>query len=117
MERSEIREPPRTRGGPALRCAPCGLRSSRETDMNRLMLALAAVLLAALPAAGDELAPTGTLRATFIATNPVQAITDPKTGEVRGPAADLTSQLARRLGVAYTIKGVPGVQAVIDSVK
>jgi len=65
----------------------------------------------------DDLVPTGTLRATFIANNPVQAVTDAKSGEVSGPAADLGRELARRLGVPFTIKGVPGVQPVIDSVK
>jgi polar amino acid transport system substrate-binding protein len=68
-------------------------------------------------AAADELVPTGTLRATFIAGNPVQAVTDAKSGEVSGPAADLGQELARRLNVPFTIKGVPGVQPVIDSVK
>src|SRR5262249_273781 len=62
-------------------------------------------------------APAGTLHATFIAGNPVQAVTDAKTGEVSGPAADLGRELARRLNVPFTIKGVPGVQPVIDSVK
>lgn len=94
--------------------------------MNRL--AAAAALAAALfsPwfstsfstwAVADDLAPTGTLRATFLAQNPVQAVTDPATGEVRGPAADLTRELARRLGVPFTITGVAGVAAVMASVK
>ena len=33
----------------------------------------------------DDRIPTGTLRATYIATNPVQAFVDPKSGELRGP--------------------------------
>jgi ABC-type amino acid transport substrate-binding protein len=69
------------------------------------------------PADADDLVPTGTLRATFIASNPVQAVTDAKTGAVSGPAADIGRELARRLNVPFTIKGVPGVQPVIDSVK
>jgi hypothetical protein len=36
-----------------------------------------------------DLAPTGTLRAVYIATNPVQAFVDYATKEVRGPAADI----------------------------
>ena len=35
-----------------------------------------------------ELAPTGTLRAAFLASNPVQGRVDPKTGAVSGPAVD-----------------------------
>jgi polar amino acid transport system substrate-binding protein len=69
------------------------------------------------PAQADDLVPTGTLRASFIANNPVQAVTDAKTGAASGPAADLGRELARRLNVPFTIKGVPGVQPVIDSVK
>lgn len=83
-----------------------------------LLLALAA--LSALAHADDqakELAPTGTLRATYIATNPVQAFVDPATREVRGPAAELTRELARRAGVPFTITGANGVQGVIDSVR
>ena len=49
------------------------------------------------PAHADDLVPTGTLRATFIATDPVQATLDPATGEVRGPANDLAHELGRRL--------------------
>jgi polar amino acid transport system substrate-binding protein len=85
--------------------------------MRILLCALAAALLAAGAARADDLVPTGTLRATFIASNPVQAVTDTKTGTVTGPAADLGHELARRLNVPFAIKGVPGVQPVIDSVK
>src|SRR5262249_13787368 len=86
--------------------------------MHRLVL-LAAAWLAASTASGsaNDLAPTGTLRAAFIASNPVQAVTDAATGEVRGPAAELTRELARRLGVPFRIAGAQGVPGVIDSVK
>jgi polar amino acid transport system substrate-binding protein len=80
--------------------------------------ALALLLaLAGHAALANDLAPTGTLRATYIATNPVQAFVDPATREVRGPAADLTRGLARRAGVPFTITGANGVQGVIDRVK
>ena len=68
-------------------------------------------------AAANELAPTGTLRATYIATNPVQAVIDPASGEARGPAAELARELARRLGVPVHISGAQGVPGVIASVK
>jgi polar amino acid transport system substrate-binding protein len=61
--------------------------------------------------------PTATLRATYIATNPVQAFIDQKTGEVRGPGADLAREIAARLGVPVKITGVAGPAAVIDSLK
>jgi len=85
----------------------------------RGLLTLMLVALATCTAAAfaDDLAPTGTLRAAFIASNPVQALTDAKTGEVRGPAAELTAELARRLGVPFKISGAQGVAGVIQSVK
>jgi polar amino acid transport system substrate-binding protein len=88
------------------------------------MIRIAALLfaLAVVPAAqandrAKDLAPTGTLRATYIATNPVQAFVDPASKEVRGPAAEITRELARRNRVPFTITGVNGVQGVIDSVR
>jgi polar amino acid transport system substrate-binding protein len=82
-----------------------------------IRLAIAVFVLAGHAALANDLAPTGTLRATYIATNPVQAFVDPATKEVRGPAAALTQELARRAGIPFTIKGANGVQGVIDSVK
>jgi polar amino acid transport system substrate-binding protein len=87
------------------------------------MIHLVALLLAAViaPAQANDLAkdlaPTGTLRATYIATNPAQAFVDPTTKEVRGPAAEIARELARRAGIPLAISGANGVQGVIDSVK
>jgi len=78
----------------------------------------AAFLLAlAAPALANDLAPGGTLRATFIAQNPVQATTDAKTGAVTGPAAEITAALAKKHNLPFTIRGVDGVRGVIESVK
>lgn len=84
--------------------------------MTRPALALLFAIIGHAALASD-LAPTGTLRATYIATNPVQAFVDPATKEVRGPAAELTRELAKHAGVPFTVKGANGVQGVIDSVK
>jgi polar amino acid transport system substrate-binding protein len=84
------------------------------------MLQLQLVVLAlavTLPLPGTDLPRTGTLRATFLATNPVQGRVDPQTGAVTGPVADLVRELARRLGVPFTIIPVPDATAVIDSLK
>src|SRR4051794_34303009 len=87
------------------------------------MIRFAAVLLLlALGAAraddlAKDLAPTGTLRATYIATNPVQASADAATGELRGPAAAIAAALARRAGVPVAITGAKGVEGVLESVK
>jgi polar amino acid transport system substrate-binding protein len=63
------------------------------------------------------LAPTGTLRAVYLATNPAHAVKDPATGEVRGAAVDLARELGRRLGIPVALTGVQGAQAVIDAVQ
>lgn len=80
----------------------------------------AAVLIASLlafPAAANDLVPTGTLRATYIGSNPVQAFIDPTTKEVRGPGAEIARALAQKLNVKLDIKGAQGVPGVINSVK
>jgi polar amino acid transport system substrate-binding protein len=76
---------------------------------------LVSVLLA-LPLQATSLAPTGTLRASFIATNPVQGRVDPKTFEATGPAPDLVRELARRLGVPFSIVPLPDAGRVLQSV-
>jgi polar amino acid transport system substrate-binding protein len=78
---------------------------------------IAALLTAFVaPAAADDVAPGGTLRAVYIATNPAQATRDPATGATRGPSYDLTVELAKRLGIAVDIKPVAGPAAVIAAV-
>lgn len=51
------------------------------------------------PAVLADLAPTGKLRSAFNLGNGVLAIRDPVTGEPSGLSADLSRELARRLGV------------------
>jgi polar amino acid transport system substrate-binding protein len=75
------------------------------------------VLALAQPAQRAVLAPTGTLRASFIASNPVQGRVDPKSGVTTGPAPDLVQELARRLGVPYEIKPLADAGAVLESVR
>ena len=74
-------------------------------------------VVAALPLLGADLAPTGTLRATFLATNPVQGRVDPQTRVVTGPVADLVRELARRRAVPFTLIPAPDAGAVIELVK
>jgi polar amino acid transport system substrate-binding protein len=61
-----------------------------------------------------DLAPTGTLRASFLGLNPVQGKVDPVTHEVSGPVADLVKELARRLNVPYRILPESDARHVID---
>jgi hypothetical protein len=74
------------------------------------------VLASALQAQSALIAPTGTLRASFIATNPVQGRVDAKTGATTGPATDLVRELARRLGVPFVVAPLPDAGAVLESV-
>jgi polar amino acid transport system substrate-binding protein len=75
------------------------------------------ILLLVLPLQSAELAPTGTLRASFIENNPNQGRVDPKTNAITGPAADLVRELARRLSVKYVITPLPSAGAVLESVR
>jgi polar amino acid transport system substrate-binding protein len=60
------------------------------------------------------LAPTGTLRAVFLSTNPVHARVSPQSGVHEGPVPDLVKELARKLGVPFTIIPAPDAKGVID---
>src|SRR5947209_21431 len=62
-----------------------------------------------------DLAPTGTLRATFLGSNPVQGKVDRQTGAITGPVADLVKELARRLNVPYTLIPAPDARGVMDN--
>lgn len=68
-------------------------------------------------ASQSSLAPTGTLRAAFLAGNPAQATKDPATGAFRGVAVDLANELARRHAVKVTMNGVATPQDVIEAVE
>lgn len=80
---------------------------------------LFAVLSVALafPAVAGDLATGDTLRAVYIDSNLAQARRDPASGEVKGPAADLARELAKRNGLKVTISPAPGVAGVIAAVK
>jgi polar amino acid transport system substrate-binding protein len=84
--------------------------------MRYLAFWLVAALAGACPATASELAPTGTLRAAFIGSNPVQGRVD-ASGEAHGPVADLTRALAQRLGVPFNIAPAQSAAAVIEAVK
>ena len=64
-----------------------------------------------------DLAPTGTLRAAYLATNPAQAIRNAQTGEVRGASYSLAQELAKKIGKPLEFKPIPSPPAVIEAVK
>src|SRR5687767_11483634 len=81
----------------------------------RALFALVFVLT--IPAAAAaQLAPTGTLRATFIGNNPVQGRVDAQSRAVTGPCPDLVREFGRRSGVPVVVTPLPDATAVIESV-
>ena len=64
----------------------------------------------------DNIAPTGTLRAAYLSSNPAQAVRDPTTGDVRGASADLARELAKRRNVPVALVPLPNPAAVIEAV-
>jgi polar amino acid transport system substrate-binding protein len=86
--------------------------------MKHLALAaLGSLLLAAAPVAADNaVAPGGTLRAAYLASNPAQAVQDRATGAIRGASADLARELGRRLNIPVELKPLVNVAAVIEAV-
>ncbi len=68
------------------------------------------------PATADDLAPGGTLRAAYLATNPAQALRDPATGEIRGASADLARELAKRRNLGVALIPLANPAAVIAAV-
>jgi polar amino acid transport system substrate-binding protein len=77
----------------------------------------AAVLACGTSAMAGDIVPGGMLRAVYLGTNPAQAMRDPATGEIRGPAYDLASELARRNNVPLEFKPIATPSAVIDAVR
>jgi polar amino acid transport system substrate-binding protein len=63
------------------------------------------------------LAPDGTLRAAYLATNPAQAVKDPVSGSLGGVAIDLARELARREMASISFVAAQNPQAVIDAVQ
>ena len=71
----------------------------------------------AIACAQADIAPTGTLRAAYLATNPAQAIRDPHTGEMRGVSFDLARELAKQIGKPLDFKPTASPPVVIDAVR
>jgi polar amino acid transport system substrate-binding protein len=87
--------------------------------MTQRSIFAAALLAAGISAAHAQadLAPTGTLRASYLSTNPAQAIRNPQTGEVHGASYDLATELAKRIGKPLDFKPTANPPAVIEAVR
>jgi polar amino acid transport system substrate-binding protein len=69
------------------------------------------------PAVRADLAPTGAVRAGVNYGNFILATRDPATGESRGVAIDLATELGRRLGVPVTLVPYDGVAGMVDAAR
>ena len=83
-----------------------------------LATAMLAILLGyPSPTPATDLAPAGALRAAYLGTNPAQAMRDPATGQIRGPAYELARLLADRNNVPLEFKAIAIPPGVIEEVK
>jgi polar amino acid transport system substrate-binding protein len=88
--------------------------------MRYVVLLVAACLLGVTvkgQSPASVLAPTGTLRAVFLGSNPVHGRVDAKTGVASGPVPDLVEELARTLKVKPSILPAPDAAGVIAALK
>jgi polar amino acid transport system substrate-binding protein len=87
----------------------------------RIVTACLAASLLAIPAAAQSpsatLAPTGTLRAVFLGSNPVHGRVDPKTGATSGTVPDLVKEMARQIAVPFAVVPAPDAAGVIAALK
>jgi polar amino acid transport system substrate-binding protein len=81
------------------------------------LVTLGFLLIGGAPATADNaLAPGGTLRAGYLASNPAQAVQDRATGAIRGASADLARELGKRVNMPVELKPLTNVAAVIEAV-
>ena len=63
------------------------------------------------------LAPTGTLRAVYLGSNPVQSRMNAQTGVATGTVPDLVQELADRLDVPYRMISAPNARGLMDTME
>ena len=87
----------------------------------RCFSAFVAIALLVTAANGQSpasvVAPTGTLRAVFLGSNPVHGRVDAASGKPAGPVPDLVEELARTLKVTPMILPAPDAAGVIAALK
>ena len=84
--------------------------------LGLLLSGCAGINTAPTPEARQALAPTGKLRVAFFLA-PLYAIKDPATGELKGVAVDLGTELARRVGVPFDPVAYSSPAALIAGAK
>jgi len=83
---------------------------------NKIFLLLLTLLVWPYVAAASDVAPTSTLRAVYLATNPAQAVRDPANGEIRGASADLAREFAKRLNLPLKLEPSANPATVIEAI-
>jgi polar amino acid transport system substrate-binding protein len=76
-----------------------------------------ATMIAITPAVRADLAPAGVLRAGVNYGNFILATRDPASGESRGVAIDLATELGQRLGVPVSLVGYDSVAVMVDAAR
>lgn len=85
--------------------------------LGLLLTGCAGISTAPTPEARQALAPTGKLRVGLQQGNPLNVIRDPASGEMRGLAFDLGTELARRLAVPFEPVLYPSIGALLEGGK
>src|SRR5689334_5810087 len=85
--------------------------------MGLLIAGCAGLNTAPTPEARQALAPTGALRVGLQLGSPHNVVRDAATGEMKGVAFDLGTELARRMGVPFEPVLYPSVGALLDGGK
>lgn len=77
----------------------------------------ASTQMSSAPDVRQAVAPTGKLRVGMFAANPIHAVRDPASGELKGPAVDLGKELARRIGVPFEAVPYSTIAALLGGAK
>lgn len=97
------------------------MRNGHRLITGSLVLLLLSGCVAIRPAPTLEerqaLAPGGTLRVGLYLGNPVSAVRDSASGELKGLGIDLGKELAQRLGVAFEPVVHPSIAALLKTAK
>lgn len=80
-----------------------------------ILIGCAGIPMGPTQAEKQALAPTGKLRAGMLANNPVHAVKDSSTGELKGVAFDIANELARRLSVPLEVVTYETLPKLINS--
>jgi polar amino acid transport system substrate-binding protein len=93
------------------------MRYTNKLTATWLLCGIVAAGCMAAETPSPILAPTGTLRAVYLGSNPVQSRMDAQTGVATGTVPDLVQELAGRLDVPYAMISAPNARGLMDTIK